>query len=108
MSRPDGYRATSPDHKFPGNSSERLRPQVGLPNDIFSGDVTVGMVAAWLALPAWGETVKPSLQAFAGLHQLLRPVIGALAQQPEPQRQVLEAALGLGIAQLQASGPVQL
>src|SRR3989442_6131628 len=34
--------------------------------------------------------------AFAGLHQLLRPVIGALAQQPEPQRQVLEAALGLG------------
>src|SRR2546430_12345822 len=35
--------------------------------------------------------------AFAGLHQLLRPVIGALAQQPEPQRQVLEAALGLGV-----------
>src|SRR5260370_9050565 len=35
--------------------------------------------------------------AFAGLHQLLRPVIGALAQQPESQRQVLEAALGLGV-----------
>src|SRR5438309_2289635 len=35
--------------------------------------------------------------AFAGLHQLLRPVIGALAQQPEPQRQVLEAALGFGV-----------
>src|SRR6202521_4725435 len=34
--------------------------------------------------------------AFAGLHQLLRPVIGALAQQPESQRQALEAALGLG------------
>jgi len=28
--------------------------------------------------------------AFAGLHQLLRPVIGALAQQPESQRQALE------------------
>src|SRR5258707_4600429 len=35
--------------------------------------------------------------AFAGLHQLLRPVIGALAQLPESQRQTLEAALGLGI-----------
>src|SRR4029077_10940963 len=34
--------------------------------------------------------------AFACLHQLLRPVIGALAQQPESQRRVLEAALGLG------------
>src|ERR1700730_10228817 len=35
--------------------------------------------------------------AFAGLHQLLRPVIGALAQQPEAQRKALEAALGLGV-----------
>jgi DNA-binding CsgD family transcriptional regulator/tetratricopeptide (TPR) repeat protein len=35
--------------------------------------------------------------AFAGLHQLLRPVIGALAQLPESQRQTLEAALGLGV-----------
>src|ERR1700736_3379083 len=35
--------------------------------------------------------------AFAGLHQLLRPVIGALAQLPDPQRQTLEAALGLGV-----------
>src|SRR4029077_17787563 len=31
--------------------------------------------------------------AFGGLHQLLRPVIGALAQQPQSQRQALEAAL---------------
>src|SRR6266851_2836234 len=35
--------------------------------------------------------------AFAGLHQLLRPVIGALAQVLESQRQTLEAALGLGV-----------
>src|SRR4029077_5792516 len=35
--------------------------------------------------------------AFAGLHQLLRPVIGALAQLPESQRQTLEAALGFGV-----------
>jgi len=35
--------------------------------------------------------------AFAGLHQLLRPVIGALAQLPESQRLALEAALGLGV-----------
>jgi DNA-binding CsgD family transcriptional regulator len=35
--------------------------------------------------------------AFAGLHQLLLPVIGALAQLPESQRQTLEAALGLGV-----------
>jgi len=35
--------------------------------------------------------------AFAGLHQLLRPVIGALAELPESQRQTLEAALGLGV-----------
>jgi DNA-binding CsgD family transcriptional regulator len=34
--------------------------------------------------------------AFAGLHQLLLPVIGALAQLPDSQRQTLEAALGLG------------
>src|SRR5260370_35443873 len=35
--------------------------------------------------------------AFAGLHQLLRPVLGALAQLPESQRQPLEAALGFGV-----------
>src|SRR5882672_4443005 len=35
--------------------------------------------------------------AFAGLHQLLRPVIGALAELPGSQRQTLEAALGLGV-----------
>jgi len=35
--------------------------------------------------------------AFAGLHQLLRPVIGALAQLPESQRETLKAALGLGV-----------
>ena len=35
--------------------------------------------------------------AFSGLYQLLRPVIGALAQLPESQRQTLEAALGLGV-----------
>src|SRR5579859_410115 len=35
--------------------------------------------------------------AFAGLHQLLRPVVGALAQLPESQRQTLEASLGLAV-----------
>src|SRR5260370_14898621 len=35
--------------------------------------------------------------AFAGLHQLLRPVIGALAWLPESPLQTLEAALGLGV-----------
>jgi DNA-binding CsgD family transcriptional regulator len=34
--------------------------------------------------------------AFAGLHQLLRPVIGVAAHLQESQRQALEAALGLG------------
>jgi DNA-binding CsgD family transcriptional regulator len=34
---------------------------------------------------------------FAGLHQLLRPVIRDLVQLPESQRQTLEAALGLGV-----------
>src|SRR2546422_10985585 len=34
---------------------------------------------------------------FAGLHQLLLPVIGAVAQLPESTRQQLEAALGLGV-----------
>src|SRR5260370_31252586 len=33
--------------------------------------------------------------AFAGLHQLLRPVIRALAQLPEAQPQTPQAALGL-------------
>jgi DNA-binding CsgD family transcriptional regulator len=35
--------------------------------------------------------------AFAGLHQLLRPVIGELGRLPEAPRQTLEAALGLGV-----------
>lgn len=35
--------------------------------------------------------------AFAGLHQLLRPVIGLSAQLPDLQRQALEAALGMGV-----------
>jgi DNA-binding CsgD family transcriptional regulator len=34
--------------------------------------------------------------AFAGLHQLLHPVIGLSAQLPDSQRRALEAALGLG------------
>ncbi len=34
--------------------------------------------------------------AFGGLHQLLRPVVGAAAHLPDSQRQALEAALGLG------------
>src|ERR1700751_334005 len=35
--------------------------------------------------------------AFTGLQQLLRPVVGALVQLPPPQRQTLEAALGLDV-----------
>jgi DNA-binding CsgD family transcriptional regulator len=35
--------------------------------------------------------------AFSGLHQLLRPLIGALGQLPASRRQALEAVLGLGI-----------
>src|SRR5215210_2652123 len=33
--------------------------------------------------------------AFAGLHELLRPVLGELGRLPAPQRAALEAALGL-------------
>src|SRR5579859_683896 len=35
--------------------------------------------------------------AFSGLHQLLRPLIGALAQLPASRRQALDAVLGLGV-----------
>jgi len=34
---------------------------------------------------------------FAGLHQLLRPLIRVVSQSPASQRQTLEAALGLGV-----------
>jgi DNA-binding CsgD family transcriptional regulator len=33
--------------------------------------------------------------AFAGLHQLLRPILGLASSLPEPQRQALEAAFGV-------------
>src|SRR5215210_2723746 len=36
--------------------------------------------------------------AFAGLHELLRPVLGELGRLPGPQRSALEAALGLAPA----------
>jgi DNA-binding CsgD family transcriptional regulator len=36
--------------------------------------------------------------AFAGLHELLRPVLGELGRLPDPQRAALEAALGLAPA----------
>src|SRR3954469_1785190 len=36
--------------------------------------------------------------AFAGLHELLRPVLGELGRLPAPQRGALEAALGLAPA----------
>ena len=36
--------------------------------------------------------------AFAGLHELLRPVLGELERLPGPQRAALEAALGLAPA----------
>src|SRR5439155_234714 len=42
--------------------------------------------------------------AFAGLHQLLRPVIGALAQLPESQRQALERIGGCTFAGSQGAG----
>jgi hypothetical protein len=35
---------------------------------------------------------------FAGLHQLLRPVLAEVRTLPVPQRQALQAALGMGDA----------
>src|SRR3954452_8253817 len=46
-----------------------------------------------------GRGVESEVEvAFAGLHELLRPVLGELGRLPAPQRAALEAALGLAPA----------
>jgi predicted ATPase len=44
--------------------------------------------------------VSESRLAFAGLHQLLLPLLGGLDLLPDPQRRALEAAFGLAQATL--------
>src|SRR5215210_3187964 len=56
-------------------------------------------VAAGAATVLWVRGVESEVEvAFAGLHELLRPVLGELGRLPAPQRAALEAALGLAPA----------
>ena len=47
---------------------------------------------------AWGVESEMEL-AFAGLHQLCKPLLGRLAQLPKPQRDALAVAFGMGEGQ---------
>ncbi len=46
--------------------------------------------------PPWGERPSGAGLAFAGLHQLLRPVLAHLGDLPPWQRTALGAAFGMG------------
>jgi DNA-binding CsgD family transcriptional regulator len=75
---------------------------------VFSGEAGVGKTAlleyaagtakGFRVLRAIGIESEASF-AFSALMQLTRPVLGALDHVPEPQRDALERALGLGLAE---------
>jgi DNA-binding CsgD family transcriptional regulator len=66
-------------------------------SSLLSATAEYGRVAGLLVLEATGVEAEAQLP-FAGLHQLLRPVLGSLSQLPDVQRHAIDAALGAGSA----------
>lgn len=63
--------------------------------------------AGWRVLGATGSTSEATL-SLAGLHQLLRPLLGATGDLPPPQRSALAAAFGLAETIPGPADPLQL
>ena len=62
-------------------------------SSLLAATAEYGRVAGLQVLETTG--VEPEAQLpFAGLHQLLRPLLGSLIQLPDVQRHAIEAALG--------------
>src|SRR6266853_3004578 len=85
------------DHLREGGGALVVRGEAGIGKSVLLQRMRKRAEAQGVRPLVTGGVESEAEFAFAGLHQLLRPVIGALAQLPESQRQTLEAALGLGI-----------
>src|SRR2546425_10690102 len=85
------------DHLREGGGALVVRGEAGIGKSVLLQRMRKRAEAQGVRPLVTGGVESEAEFAFAGLHQLLRPVIGALAQLPESQRQTLEAALGLGV-----------
>src|SRR3989441_7120045 len=84
------------DHLREGGGALVVRGEAGIGKSVLLQRMRKRAEAQGVRPLVTGGVESEAEFAFAGLHQLLRPVIGALAQLPESQRQTLDAALGLG------------
>jgi len=71
-----------------------LRGEAGIGKSaLLERSVSMAQAENMQVLRVWGVESEAEL-AFAGLHQLLRPVISGLVELPAPQRSALECAFG--------------
>jgi DNA-binding CsgD family transcriptional regulator len=90
-----------------------VRGEAGLgKTTLLAGLADTAGCAGWRVLRATGSAAEAQL-SLAGLHQLLRPLLGAVTELPAAQRTALGAAFGLAQPPEQAqspepSGPLQL
>ncbi|WP_410571158.1 AAA family ATPase [Amycolatopsis sp. cmx-4-61] len=78
-----------------GRSGVLIRGEAGIGKSaLVAATAAAASVAGLKVLRTTGAEAERNL-AFAGLHQLLYPVRGGVAQLPGPQRDALETALGL-------------
>jgi predicted ATPase len=80
-----------------GGGAVVVRGEAGIGKSAFLQQVRRRAASQGTRVLATAGVESEAELAFAGLHQLLRPVIGVLAQLPESQRQSIEAALGLRV-----------
>src|SRR2546425_7512075 len=84
------------DHLREGGGALVVRGEAGIGKSVLLQRMRKRAEAQGVRPLVTGGVESEAEFAFAGLHQLLRPLIGSLAQLPESQRQTLDAALGLG------------
>jgi DNA-binding CsgD family transcriptional regulator len=92
----------------PGTRVVTVRGDPGLgKTTLLAGLADDANQAGWRVLRATGSTAEAAL-SLAGLHQLLRPLLGATGNLPPAQRSALSAAFGLGDTTAGPADPLQL
>lgn len=83
------------DHLRDGGDALLVIGEAGIGKSALLNHAGVGARALGMRTLAIAGVESEAELAFAGLHQLLRPVLELMALLPEPQRHALEAALGI-------------
>jgi len=92
----------------PGTRVMTVRGDAGLgKTTLLAGLAQDAVAAGWRVLRANGSTSEAAL-SLAGLHQLLRPALGAIDDLPPAQRSALSAAFGLTETVPRSTDPLQL